>query len=31
MMRQICRLTSAVAGGDGGRQRLITALDKGGH
>ena len=31
MVRQQWRLTSAVAGGDGGRQRLTAAMDEGGR
>ena len=30
-MRQRWKLTSEVAGGDGGRQRLTAAMDEGGR
>jgi hypothetical protein len=30
-MRQRWKLTSVVAGGDGRRQHLTAAMDKGGH
>jgi len=31
MMRRQCKLTSAVAGGNGGRQCLTAAMDEGGR
>ena len=31
MTRQQWKLTSAVAGDNGGRQRLTAAMDEGGH
>jgi len=31
MTRQRWKLTSAVAGGDGGHQHLTAAMDEGGH
>ena len=31
MTRQQWKLTSVVAGGDGGCQRLTAAMDEGGH